>query len=1095
MDAGGWQAMKPARAAWQSGAVLAVEFDGARLRGQVRAGGRTLAAGMVIKSKTDVTNLCGCPVSRRDGALCEHSLALGLAWAHRTPKDAGAAGGSQVRTPERGGAAQAAGQAAGQRAGISASTGSAGGGRGAGGGHVSRPTTQPRTSGALVITLPPQFFDGLRRRRLALAMRPAPGDAAESASDRAVHAWIAAHDLTTVPPQVALADPESIESLLGALIGHPRVQVGGKPISIEEGGLRLPLRVAEDEHEQVANKREKISQVSHNEKTATKRTASGEKMGAGAFNDGPANRIHASVRLEIEPHAASSIDIWVGPNRCVIRSANDRMLHIINERSLLSPFFDESGKAVAKSVTLAWLAQQGNVLSEVFEVDEADARWPKVRLAPGQPQFRLVLDGTRRQLRAGFWCKYPGLEGFVLPQESPGTDLFPCAVPGSENEFAERNVAAEQSAMARLEREGFTLDISNKSFVLNGENEIIRFFAGALRDLEREWSVVWEARAQEAFRGLERFEPRFREVASGNDWLEFDLAFVGNHGSTISAADARRWLQSGGKGRLPNGKLAVLARESYEDLEEVLRDLSPRQEHGHFRIDKRQQGYLEASAEGMGVMRNQQQEMRDTDFGNVFINSEWRKILRSYQLHGTRWMLRLAQQGWGGILADEMGLGKTVQTLAVVSSLRVAANDGGEGKAPFLVVAPTSLLGNWRDEAARFSPDLDVLVVRSGERATELARLEQADLVITSYPLIVRDLEHHLRVAYRAVFLDEAGFIRNPDTQNAQAVRRLRAGARFALTGTPIENSIRDLWSIAEFVLPGYLGRRDDFRERYEAPMLAGDTAALRRLRRRMAPYWLRRLKNEVARDLPAKIEKILRCELTTFQRDLYAAIQREGVRQVDEARRSRAAGQARFTLLTALLRLRQACGDPRLIDRSLDDRSPAEISGKWSALVELLEEIRDGGHNVLIFSQFTTQLTLLEPALAEAGIDFCRLDGSSRDRDAQVAAFRDNPAKRAFLISLKAGGYGLNLTKADTIIHFDPWWNPAVEAQATDRAHRIGQDRPVTVYKLIAAGTVEDKILALQQRKHQLMESALADDTAPLMDDLDDAALDQLLH
>jgi SNF2 family DNA or RNA helicase len=431
-----------------------------------------------------------------------------------------------------------------------------------------------------------------------------------------------------------------------------------------------------------------------------------------------------------------------------------------------------------------------------------------------------------------------------------------------------------------------------------------------------------------------------------------------------------------------------------------------------------------------------------------------------------------------------------VQTLAVISTLRAEANE----RQPSLVVAPTSLLGNWAAEAARFAPGLRVLVIRSGERSEELSQLATHDIVITSYPLLVRDLTHHTAVVWRAIFLDEAGFIRNPDTQAARAARKLDSPARFALTGTPIENSVRDLWSIAQFAVPGYLGPRDEFRERYELPLAAADPAATARLRRRMAPFWLRRLKQDVARDLPAKIETVVACELTPLQREIYAAIQREGMRKIDEARRSQTSAQARLTMLTALLRLRQVCGDPRLLGESFSNDPPETISGKWAALVELLEEIRDGGHSALIFSQFATQLRLLRDAVRSVDLDFCHLDGSTPDRDAQIEAFKSDPAKRIFLISLKAGGYGLNLTKADTVIHFDPWWNPAVEAQATDRAHRIGQARPVIVYKLIATATVEEKILVLQRRKRSLMQATL-DDQTPMMDTLGDDDLQELIR
>jgi SNF2 family DNA or RNA helicase len=465
-------------------------------------------------------------------------------------------------------------------------------------------------------------------------------------------------------------------------------------------------------------------------------------------------------------------------------------------------------------------------------------------------------------------------------------------------------------------------------------------------------------------------------------------------------------------------------------------------------------------------------------------------ILRDYQLGGVEWMARLAARGLGGILADEMGLGKTLQSLALVLALRRL-----EPGKPALVICPKSLLGNWAAEAGRFTPSLRVRMIRGAGRQHDLARLDDADLVITSYQMFARDIEHHAARTWAGVILDEASFIRNPDTQVARALRRLDARARFALSGTPIENSVRDLWSLMEFCLPGYLGSRADFRDRYENALVDPQNAArvLDRLRRRMRPYWLRRVKSDVVRELPDKIEKVILCEMNDSQTELYSKLLREGSEKVIEAERQKSPQGARMTILTALLRLRQTCCDPRLLRINLTPEARAQLPGKTEALAELLDEIASGGHNALIFSQFASMLHLLRETVSSSGLEFCHLDGSTVSRDTEIESFRNDPNKRVFLISLKAGGFGLNLTKADTVIHFDPWWNPAVEAQATDRAHRIGQSRPVTVYKLIATGTVEEKILRLQKRKRALMDAAL-DDSEPLMDGLGDDELRQLM-
>jgi SNF2 family DNA or RNA helicase len=438
----------------------------------------------------------------------------------------------------------------------------------------------------------------------------------------------------------------------------------------------------------------------------------------------------------------------------------------------------------------------------------------------------------------------------------------------------------------------------------------------------------------------------------------------------------------------------------------------------------------------------------------------------------------LAENGLGGILADEMGLGKTVQALALLGTIR--------GRK--LVVAPSSLLTNWQREAERFLPEARILVLSGAQRHGRFARdWEQSDLVITSYPLLRLDIERLRSEKFAAVILDEAQHIKNPESQAAQAAYRLRAERRFVLTGTPVENAVRDVWSLMHFLMPGYLGTRSDFKERYEQPVSQEPGGPeRRRMIQRLAPFVLRRTKKAVAPELPDKIEQVVWCELSDAQREAYAKLVDLSRREVSQAEGMKNMGQVRMLMLTALLRLRQACNDLRLLGEGFEGSAApdgAGDSGKLEALDQLLTEARDGEHRVLLFSQFASMLDLLQAWLEERGIDFCRLDGSTRDRPAQVDRFQSG-AVPVFLISLKAGGVGLNLTAADTVVHFDPWWNPAVEAQATDRAHRIGQKLTVTSYKLITRGTVEEKILQLQQRKRSLMD-ALVESEQPLMDGL----------
>ena len=475
------------------------------------------------------------------------------------------------------------------------------------------------------------------------------------------------------------------------------------------------------------------------------------------------------------------------------------------------------------------------------------------------------------------------------------------------------------------------------------------------------------------------------------------------------------------------------------------------------------------------------------------------------------WLQFLRTNGFGGILADEMGLGKTLQVLALLNSMRNAEcgvrNESGGVAAgtphsafrlPHLIVCPTSLVFNWVAEVGKFTPALRVLALHGPERHGLFERIPQSDLIVTSYALIRRDAERYRGLEFDTVVLDEAQHIKNRQTQNAQAVKAVRARHRLVLTGTPLENSVLDLWSIFDFLMPGYLGRAQDFRERYELPIAREKNAeAQARLARRLRPFILRRLKREVAKDLPARLEQVSFCELNEEQRAVYQQVIEASRKEVTEAVGAQGLAKSRMVVLTALLRLRQICCDLRLLklERGGEKGSDGVMesgteavpqqsntpplhrpapSGKFELFGELLEEVIDGGHRVLVFSQFVSMLTLLREKLAADGIEYCYLDGSTTDRGAVVGRFQQTSSIPVFLISLKAGGVGLNLTGADTVIHFDPWWNPAVEDQATDRAHRIGQTRVVTSYKLITRGTVEEKILALQARKREIAQAML---------------------
>ena len=454
-------------------------------------------------------------------------------------------------------------------------------------------------------------------------------------------------------------------------------------------------------------------------------------------------------------------------------------------------------------------------------------------------------------------------------------------------------------------------------------------------------------------------------------------------------------------------------------------------------------------------------------------------MLRPYQEEGLGWLGFLARFNFGGCLADDMGLGKTVQVLALLAGRR----RGDSGLPPSLVVAPRSLVFNWTQEASRFAPALRVLDQSGAGRQRDTSHLGEYDLILTTYGTLRRDAGYFKDFIFDYVILDEAQTIKNAGTQAAKAARLLRARNRLALSGTPIENRLSDLWSLFEFLNPGMLGSIGVFRALSTVSSIGGSNgdgnghadAGRQLIARALRPFILRRTKEQVASDLPEKIEQTLFCELEPAQRKLYDEL-RDHYRQSLLARVD-AVGmkRAKIQVLEALLRLRQAACHPGLIDKTQKTAS----SAKLDTLREQLDEVLAEGHKALVFSQFTSLLSIVRGDLDRSGVAYEYLDGKTRNRQQRVDRFQNDSACKLFLISLKAGGLGLNLTEADYVFLLDPWWNPAVEAQAVDRAHRIGQRRNVFAYRLIARNTVEEKVLELQRCKRELADAIINEDNS----------------
>jgi superfamily II DNA or RNA helicase len=530
---------------------------------------------------------------------------------------------------------------------------------------------------------------------------------------------------------------------------------------------------------------------------------------------------------------------------------------------------------------------------------------------------------------------------------------------------------------------------------------------------------------------------------------------------------------------LPDGRLVKLPAERVRALLAPLLELGPPQfsANGRLRVSR-----LEAALHpSLGVAGKRFHDELNALRARLQASTQATEIdpapgfaatLRPYQRVGLAWLQFLREAKLGGILADDMGLGKTVQALAHLH------RDKREGLAtrPSLVVSPTSVLPNWRAEAERFASELRVLVLHGKDRATKFAQIPEADIVLTTYALLPRDFDALGKHEFHALILDEGQFLKNPAGRQREVASNLKASHRIVLTGTPVENNLRELWSLFDLALPGLLGAHDRFAQYYRGPIERGqDVGRLDALKRRIRPFLVRRRRAEVLGELPPRTEVVQPVDLEGKQRDLYESLRIAFDSKLRQVIAERGLAQSQIMILDALLKLRQACCDPRLVKSGLAKKAHGE-SAKLELLREMLEELAQEGRRALVFSQFTEMIALIEAELPALGVRYEKIIGDTplAEREAAVARFQAGEAD-VFLISLRAGGTGLNLTAADTVIHYDPWWNPAVEAQATARAHRLGQDKAVFVYKLIATGTVEERILSLLARKQALADSILA--------------------
>jgi len=640
-----------------------------------------------------------------------------------------------------------------------------------------------------------------------------------------------------------------------------------------------------------------------------------------------------------------------------------------------------------------------------------------------------------------------------------------------------RDVEEEMEILTLLEKSGFRKGEEN--YFLKDEERLVDFLTDGITALGEKCSIYYS----DEFKQIKIYTPESFKASvrlTKNNLLEFSFDIDGVDKKEL--VDIFHALREKKKYfRLKNGSFIPLTSHELIEVSNILDYLDIKDSQlarEKILVKKYNALYIDQSLRNTSIEhieRNRSfrelvdsiSDIQDMDYK---VPKHLDKVLRNYQKTGFKWMKTLYHNGFGGILADEMGLGKTLQTIAFLSS---ELSEQGKNKKPAIVVAPSSLIYNWEAEIHHFSPDLKVLVL-SGDKAARTEKIQNirdVDVVITSYPLIRRDIDEYEDFEFSCCILDEAQQIKNPHSLNARSVKRIKAQGYLALTGTPMENSLTELWSIFDFLMPGYLLSYAKFAKKYEIPIVKNNnTDVLKDLNRRIKPFILRRLKKDVMKELPPKIEHKLLVEMTEKQKEVYIAYLAAAKGELEDAIEAESFKNSKIKILSALTRLRQICCDPSVF---LEDYKGD--SGKLIALDELLEETLDGGHRVLLFSQFTSMLKIIERRLSSSGISTMYLDGSTptESRLQMVNSFNSGKGD-VFLISLKAGGTGLNLTGADVVIHFDPWWNPAVEDQATDRAHRIGQQKTVEVIRLISRGTIEEKICSLQEKKSSMIKDVV---------------------
>jgi len=727
---------------------------------------------------------------------------------------------------------------------------------------------------------------------------------------------------------------------------------------------------------------------------------------------------------------------------------------------------------------LGFLRHTLPTLEEAFPLENETGLSPPYRTEPGTPACVLQLQGGLDTLQITLLAEYAGTRYPITGDRPSPDDAVPD--PANPDRFLARNRGPEDD----LRREAITLfgpqPDDKATWTVVGQQAMLALITDALPKAEaRGWHIERQSAFVASCQQGSWMETELHILPLAADRYRIDFRYRDETGRPVATETVEAAVAAGRTMLQIHDRNLILDVSGLRSLQAVLAECTEYRDtipsvaliHAGFIASLAAlHSRLRVIAPPEWEQHARQLHHRDA-LPAVPFNHGLDQQLRGYQKDGIRWLAFLDANQYAGILADEMGLGKTVQALTWLEHRKQHATT----RRTAMVVCPTSLLVNWAREIERFVPDLSYCIISGSDRHKHWHTVTNYDILITSYALLRRDSDHYANITFAAVVLDEAQHIKNRTTQNALAAKRLRADTRLVLTGTPIENSVSDLWSIMDFLMPGYLGSHNSFRIRFEQPVQHGTTnseKALEHLRCKLSPFMLRRLKSDVAAEMPPKVSRIAATPMLPAQQRLYQRLLASYYEQITSLVDTQGFEKSRFSVFSALLRLRQCCCHPALLRQIKGtDEMP---SAKMELFFELLDEAMDGGHRVLVFSQFVQMLHILRQALVDRQIPYAYLDGATRNRMEQVDAFNNNPDIPVFLVSLKAGGSGLNLTGANVVIHYDPWWNPAVEDQATDRTHRIGQTQTVYSIKLVMENSIEQKVIALQERKRTIINAAM---------------------